>query len=187
MMLGALAGAGVETLIATSDLAEGKISLAKWQVVMKYVCGALLFISLLVLSALVIGVAGLAGIAIILSIIGTNLVGILLSAIAAIGIAYYLGGKTIDWGMDFLEWLDKVYDHSIVKITAKIKTIITKIKERLAYRKRNENSHDNSVSGSSSDCESETETETGNETEAETTSSRDEENCNNQNEEANPA
>lgn len=191
MMLGALAGAGVETLIATSDLAEGKITLAKWQVVMKYVFGALMSIALLALSALVIGVAGLASIAIILSIIGTNLVGIILASIAAIGIAYYLGGKTIDWGMDLLEWFDKVYDHFIVKITAKIKSIIAKIKEWLTSHKRNENSHDNAVSGSSGECESETEAEaeTGTETatEAETTSSGEEEHRNNQNEEENPA
>lgn len=157
VMLGALAAAGVEALIATGDLSENKITLTKWQEVVKVILGALLFFAIVVLSGLVIGTVGLAAIALVLSIFDFGIFGIILASIAAILIAYILGGKTIDWCMSLFEWFDDFYDRSIVKITDKTKAIIARIREWLSSRKRNNASNDNPSNEASGGCESENE------------------------------
>ena len=157
VMLGALAAAGVEALIATGDLAENKITLTKWQEVVKVILGVLLFLAMVVMSAMVIGTVGLATIAFVLSIFDFGLFGIILSSIAAILIVYILGGKTIDWCMSLFEWFDDFYDHSIVRITDKIKSVVAKIRKWLSSHKRNKNPNDNPSNEASGGCESENE------------------------------
>lgn len=128
-LLGALASAGVETIKLTGDLKEGKIDLKHWQVVLKWILGALVSCALGCVAIMMISF--MAGVIadFVLTIFGTGL----LAVFAALAITLYLSWDfskyTVDGIASLLEVLADVYDQYVEPVTQKVKKWVAVVKE----------------------------------------------------------
>lgn len=128
-LLGALASAGVETIKLTGDLKEGKIDLKHWQVVLKWILGALISCALGCVAIMMISF--MAGIIadFVLTIFGTGL----LAVFAALAITLYLSWNftkyTVDGIASLLEVLADVYDQYVEPVTQKVKKWVAVVKK----------------------------------------------------------
>lgn len=128
-LLGALASAGVETIKLTGDLKEGKINLKHWQVVLKWILGAIVSCALGCVAIMMISF--MAGVIadFVLTIFGTGL----LAVFAALAITFYLSWDfskyTVDGIASLLEVLADVYDQYVEPTTQKLKKWVAVVKE----------------------------------------------------------
>ena len=128
-LLGALASAGVETIKLTGDLKEGKIDLKYWQVVLKWILGALVSCALGCVAIMMISF--MAGVIadFVLTIFGTGL----LAVFAALAITLYLSWDftkyTVDGIASLLEVLADVYDQYVEPVTQKVKKWVAVVKK----------------------------------------------------------
>ncbi|MBQ3594425.1 MAG: hypothetical protein II981_03335 [Bacteroidales bacterium] len=119
--IGALAAAGVETIIATNELIEGKIDKKKWQVIVKYILGTLVGI-LLVGSFLAITIAaGAIPMVIMWSLFGFGFVPTFIGLLGTYYIIAYLSDFLYDniWENIF-DKLSDFYDKYIHVVTEKV-------------------------------------------------------------------
>ncbi len=119
--IGALAAAGVETIIATNELIEGKIDKKKWQVIVKYILGTLVGI-LLVGSFLAITLAaGATPMLIMWSLFGLGFVPTFIGLLGAFYVMGYLCDFLYDniWENIF-DKLSDFYDKYIHVVTEKV-------------------------------------------------------------------
>ena len=126
--IGTLAGASVEAIITNNALNEGKIDMARWQKVMKWIIGAAIGLFLAYGCFLVVANVSLLAMSLILSILGTGTFAIFLSLVVAI----YVAWKSSDimgngWMMVMEAYLD-FYNKHIAGITAKVASWITALK-----------------------------------------------------------
>ena len=126
--IGTLAGASVEAIITNNALNEGKIDMATWQKVMKWIIGAAIGLFLAYGCFLVVATVSLLAMSLILSILGTGTFAIFLSLVVAI----YVAWKSSDimgngWMMVMEAYLD-FYNKHIAGITAKVASWITALK-----------------------------------------------------------
>lgn len=127
--LGALAGAGVEAIITTNKLNEGKIDMATWQKVMKWILGALLGIALGILALkLVVSVSFLA-LVLVWSLLGAGTIAFLFSMAISIYVTWKASGFVADTLVNVLELYSNFYDKYIVVVTDKVVSWITVVKE----------------------------------------------------------
>ena len=128
-LLGALASAGVETIKLTGDLKEGKIDLKQWQVVLKWILGAIVSCALGCVAIMMISF--MAGVIadFVLTIFGTGL----LAVFAALAITLYLSWDftkyTVDGIAYLLEVLADVYDQYVEPVTQKVKKWVAVVKK----------------------------------------------------------
>ena len=128
-LLGALASAGVETIKLTGDLKEGKIDLKHWQVVLKWILGAIVSCALGCVAIMMISF--MAGVIadFVLTIFGTGL----LAVFAALAITLYLSWDftkyTVDGIAYLLEVLADVYDQYVEPVTQKVKKWVAVVKK----------------------------------------------------------
>lgn len=128
-LLGALASAGVETIKLTGDLKEGKIDLKHWQVVLKWILGALVSCALGCVAIMMISF--MAGVIadFVLTIFGTGL----LAVFAALAITLYLSWDftkyTVDGIASLFEVLADVYDQYVEPVTQKVKKWVAVVKK----------------------------------------------------------
>lgn len=128
-LLGALASAGVETIKLTGDLKEGKIDLKHWQVVLKWILGAIVSCALGCVAIMMISF--MAGVIadFVLTIFGTGL----LAVFAALAITLYLSWDftkyTVDGIASLLEVLADVYDQYVEPVTQKVKKWVAVVKK----------------------------------------------------------
>lgn len=127
-VLGALAGASIETMLVTNDLNEGKITLKRWQTVMKWILGTLLYVGLLVLAIGAIMVVSLAAFGLVLDILGFSLVTVILGLL----FGCYVSGQLAGWAVDKIAWvmetMSEVYNKHIEPMTQKVKSWVEKIR-----------------------------------------------------------
>lgn len=126
--IGTLAGASVEAIITNNALNEGKIDMATWQKVMKWIIGAAIGLFLAYGCFLVVANVSLLAISLILSILGSGTFAIFLS----LAVAIYVAWKSSDimaegWMMVMEAYLD-FYNKHIAGITAKVASWITALK-----------------------------------------------------------
>ena len=126
--IGTLAGASVEAIITNNALNEGKIDMATWQKVKKWIIGAAIGLFLAYGCFLVVANVSLLAMSLILSILGTGTFAIFLSLVVAI----YVAWKSSDimgngWMMVMEAYLD-FYNKHIAGITAKVASWITALK-----------------------------------------------------------
>lgn len=115
--LGGVAGAAIDMIIATDDLNNGDISLEKWQVIVKYILGALFAISLYLLLSVIMFVTSLAIIDVVAAIFGLGPIAIILGLISSIffcTVMTYKSCEACEWSLDKLS---PIYDKVIVKVT----------------------------------------------------------------------
>jgi len=115
--LGAMAGAGIDAYIASIDLHEGRITLEKWQRIMKWILGGLfavaMFLFVTVALAYSVGTLALA----IFYALGTGFVIYLLTMIATVLLISWISPRLVDAQAWILEKLSPIYDKVIVKLT----------------------------------------------------------------------
>ena len=126
--IGTLAGASVEAIITNNALNEGKIDMATWQKVMKWIIGAAIGLFLAYGCFLVVANVSLLAMSLILSILGTGTFALFLS----LAVAIYVAWKSSDivgeaWMMAMEAYLD-FYNKHIAGITAKVASWITALK-----------------------------------------------------------
>ena len=127
-LIGSLACAGIESIIHTGELKEGKIDLKRWQTILKYILGALLGCTLFFTAIIVNGLLISSVIAFVLSIFGTSAIAIFV----AMAIAAYACWGISDWMIEGIEKvmsiLSGVYDQYIEPVTQKIKHLAESVK-----------------------------------------------------------
>lgn len=127
--IGALAAAGVETIIATNELIEGKIDMKKWQVIVKYILGTLVGI-LLVGSFLAITLAaGATPMLIMWSLFGLGFVPTFIGLLGAFYVMGYLCDLLYDniWENIF-DKLSDFYDKYINVVAEKVNSWFAAVK-----------------------------------------------------------
>ena len=160
--IGTLAGASVEAIITNNALNEGKIDMATWQKVMKWIIGAAIGLFLAYGCFLVVANVSLLAMSLILSILGTGTFALFLS----LAVAIYVAWKSSDivgeaWMMAMEAYLD-FYNKHIAGITAKVASWITALKTWFANAVDKAKSV---VSGNKNQAETQ-QTETNNEEQA---------------------
>lgn len=115
--LGAMAGAGIDAYVASVDLHEGRITLAKWQRIMKWILGGLFAVAMffLIVFALAYTVGTLA--VTVWFALGSGFVVYLLTMLATVLLISWLSPKLMEASFWVLSKLSPVYDKVIVKLT----------------------------------------------------------------------
>lgn len=130
-LLGVLAGAGIEVLIATNELNEGKIDLKRWQVILKFILGAALVAGAIVLVAYsaVILTAGV--FLFFTSIFGISTWVFIVTFIIGAYLCALLGEAAGEYLMKLFNYLSDIYDKYIQIVTQKVSAWIAAIKEKV--------------------------------------------------------
>lgn len=123
--LGALAGASVEAIIANNDLQEGKIDVAVWQKVMKWILGALIGIALGFLAILIVANIGMLALTLVWAIFGTGTVALIFSMFVSLYVAWHVSDFVSETWIKILELYSDFYNKHIAGVTAKISSWIT--------------------------------------------------------------
>lgn len=127
-MFGALASAGVETILATGDLKEGKIDLKKWQTILKFILGALIGCALTCLAILAITCSTLFLIAGTLSLFGDSVLAFVATGLIGVPMCFY-ATEYLQKGISaLLDFLGSLYDQYIEPITIKTKQLAATVK-----------------------------------------------------------
>ena len=128
-MLGSLASAAIEAIITTGNLKEGKIDLKHWQVVLKWILGALLGCALICLAILAIGFIASSVIGVIISFLGTSFIAVMAAVAIALYTSWDLSKYTVDGIFYLLDILSSIYDQYIEPITQKMAAMSKAIKD----------------------------------------------------------
>lgn len=118
--VGTLAAAAIETIVTTNEYVQGNISLEKWQVIMKWILGAVVFAGLLVASIALVAYGTISFLSLLLSIFGTSTLALWISFILSIALAWSWSGPMSDLQMMIMEWLSGIYDKHIASFTKKV-------------------------------------------------------------------
>lgn len=127
-VLGALAGASIESILATHELSEGKITLKRWQTVMKWILGSLLYVALVVLAIGAVAMLAMMAIGLVLDVFGVGTFALILGLLFAFCIAAKLSSLAIDGICWVLDTLGEMYDKYIEPLTQKVKSWIARIR-----------------------------------------------------------
>lgn len=130
--LGVLAGASVEAIIANNALNEGKMDMATWQKVMKWIIGTVIGIALGYLAILVVANISLLALTLIWSVIGTGTLAIIFSMVVAVYVAWCVSDVVSDAWIKVLELYSDFYNKHIAGITVKISSWIAIVKTWIA-------------------------------------------------------
>ena len=128
-MLGVLGSASIESILATAELKDGKIDLKRWQVVMKWILGALFVAGLLFLLWNVMGALTFITTYLILDVIGSNAIAVVIALLVGFAACWFFAAKTLEFGYHALEYLSVLYDEHIGPFTEKTKALAKKVKE----------------------------------------------------------
>ena len=140
--IGSLAGASIEALIATKDMKDGKMSMERWQKIMKWILGALLGVILAFASIFIVAGIG-SGIAVLnWSIFGTGVISIILSMAVAVYVISKLSNKAADVWESFMQKYFEFYNQHIVGITAKVSAWIAAIRAWVETKMHKASNHE---------------------------------------------
>lgn len=140
--IGSLAGASIEALIATKDMKDGKMSMERWQKIMKWILGALLGVILAFASIFIVAGIG-SGIAVLIwSIFGTGVISIILSMAVAVYVISKLSNKAADVWESFMQKYFEFYNQHIVGITAKVSAWIAAIRAWVETKMHKASNHE---------------------------------------------
>lgn len=128
-LLGSLASAGVAAIKITSDLKEGKIDLKRWQVVLKWILGALVCCALCCVAIIVMCLLAGAIADVIFTVFGTGFLAILAASAILFYLSWNVSQHTVDGIFSLLEVLSGIYDQYIEPITQKVKGWFVAVKE----------------------------------------------------------
>lgn len=128
-MLGALSGASIEAILVTAELEDGKIDMKRWQVIMKWILGALFFAALLFLAWNVIGALAFISTYVVLELIGYSAISVGVALVVGFLLCWFVTDKTLKWGFRAMEFLGELYDEYINPFTEQVKAIAAKVKE----------------------------------------------------------
>ena len=131
-MIGSLARAGIETMLLTGELKEGKIDLKRWQTVLKWILGALLGCALFTLAIIIVSSISASILGLTLTVLGTSMVAYIIAGIVSVYACWDLSKYTVDAIMGLLDILSGVYDQYIEPVTQKMKSWAISIKEWFA-------------------------------------------------------
>ena len=148
-MLGALGCASIEAILATADLKNGKIDLKRWQVVMKWILGALFVAGIVFLLWNFMGAMTFILSYMILDVIGSNVVAVIIALLIGFATCWFFAAKTIEFGYYALEFLSDLYDKHIGPFTENTKALAKKIKKWVEHVIETITNHSNSNSGGS--------------------------------------
>lgn len=140
--IGSLAGASIEALIVTKDMKDGKMSMERWQKIMKWILGALLGVILAFASIFIVAGIG-SGIAVLIwSIFGTGVISIILSMAVAVYVISKLSNKAADVWESFMQKYFEFYNQHIVGITAKVSAWIAAIRAWVETKMHRASNHE---------------------------------------------
>lgn len=140
--IGSLAGASIEALIATKDMKDGKMSMERWQKIMKWILGALLGVILAFASIFIVAGIG-SGIAVLIwSIFGTGMISIILSMAVAVYAISKLSNKVVGVWESFMEKYSAFYNRHIAGVTANVSAWIAAIRAWVESRMHKESNHE---------------------------------------------
>ena len=140
--IGSLAGASIEALIVTKDMKDGKMSMERWQKIMKWILGALLGVILAFASIFIVAGIG-SGIAVLIwSIFGTGVISIILSMAVAVYVISKLSNKAADVWESFMQKYFEFYNQHIVGITAKVSAWIAAIRAWVETKMHKASNHE---------------------------------------------
>lgn len=122
--LGALAGASVEAIIANNALTEGKMDMATWQKVMKWILGAVIGIALAYVALIVVVNISVSALFLIWSVIGTGTLALLFSMIVTMYVSWRASDVLSDDWIKVLELYSEFYNKHIAGVTNKISSWI---------------------------------------------------------------
>ena len=130
-LLGVLAGAGIEVLIATNELNEGKIDLKRWQVILKFILGAALVAGAIVLVAYSAAILAAGVLLFFTSIFGISTWTIISAFIIMAYLCAQLGEAAGEYLIELFDYLSDVYDKYIQIVAQKVSAWIAVIKEKI--------------------------------------------------------
>lgn len=128
-LLGSLASAGIAAIKITGDLKEGKIDLKRWQVVLKWILGALVCCALCCVAIIVMCLLAGAIADVIFTVLGTGFLAILAASAILFYLSWNVSQHTVDGIFSLLEVLSGIYDQYIEPITKKVKGWFVAVKE----------------------------------------------------------
>lgn len=128
-LLGSLASAGVAAIKITGDLKEGKIDLKRWQVVLKWILGALVCCALSCAAIIVMCLLAGAIADVIFTVLGTGFLAILAASAILFYLSWNVSQHTVDGIFSLLEVLSGIYDQYIEPITQKVNGWFVAVKE----------------------------------------------------------
>lgn len=117
-MLGALSSASVDAMLATADLQNGKITLKRWQQILKYILGAVFVVASIYFMVMILTTASVATMLSILGVIGTSIAAIILSFVVILPVLKYGADFAIKNIMLLLEKLSPIYDKVVTVCTS---------------------------------------------------------------------
>ena len=127
--IGALAGASAEAIITNNALADGRIDLATWQKVMKWIIGAALGILLGYVAVLVVANVSFYAMLFVLSVLGTGTIASFVSLFVFYCFLLQSSGIVLEkWGDIMCTYAD-FYNEHIAGITAKVTSWVNTVKE----------------------------------------------------------
>ena len=130
-LLGVLAGAGIEVLIATNELNEGKIDLKRWQVILKFILGAALVAGAIVLVAYSAAILAAGVLLFFTSIFGISTWVFIVTFIIGAYLCALLGEVAGEYLMKLFDYLSDIYDKYIQIVTQKVSAWIAVIKGKV--------------------------------------------------------
>lgn len=130
-VLGSLSSASVEAILATAELEENNIDLKRWQVVMKWILGAVFVAGLLYLLWNVLAALALLTTILVLDVFASSVIGAIISVLTCYMLFFFFVAKTFEYGSISLDFLSEIYDDYIGPLTEKTKALTEKIKEWL--------------------------------------------------------
>lgn len=130
-VIGALASASVDAMLTTSELHDKKITLAKWQVIMKYILGSLFVVACSYVAVLAITAVAMSVMVAIWSVIGTSIIAIIVSFAMILPILKYGMDHAIEGMMNVVEWLSPIYDKVVLTVTNWVVNVFNAIKSWL--------------------------------------------------------
>lgn len=127
-LIGALASASVDAMLATSELQDGTITLTKWQVIIKYILGGLFAVACSSIAMLIITAVASSVMMFIWSGLGTSLIALLLSFAGILPILKYGVDYTIEGVTKVEEWLSPIYDKTVLTMTSWVTAVFASIR-----------------------------------------------------------
>lgn len=128
-LLGSLASASAEAVIATGELKEGKIGLKRWQTILKFLLGSLLvcalgYLALMAAAWISVGIIG--G---FIMLFGNGILTLIASGIVITFVGCYLFSLSLDGYDKLITFLSNAYDRYIEPITQIVKSWWTAAKQ----------------------------------------------------------
>lgn len=134
-MIGAMTGASIDALIATDDLKNNRIDLKMWQRIIKYILGAVLLVSICLLTAVAMLGISLPILYLTGVLFGGGTLSLIIGSLLLIVPCMYINGlhdSLLDYSS---EKLSGVYDRVMVRLTEMTKNFKAKVKAYLSKNK----------------------------------------------------